>query len=308
MSQATLRIATRKSTLALWQAEHVAARLRDAHRGLRVEIVPMSTRGDERLDAPLARIGGKGLFMKELEKAMIDGLADIAVHSMKDVPAELPEGMLLPVVMERGDPRDAFVSNDCARFEELPDGARVGTSSLRRQCQLMQRRPDLKVSFVRGNVQTRLGKLDGGQFDAIVLACAGLTRLGLAERIREHLDPAISLPAIGQGTVGIECLADDTATQALLAPLNHAQTWTRTLAERALNARLQGSCQVPIGGYAELDGDRLHLRGLVGSPDGRQVVKGEISGDADQAEQLGTRLAEDLLARGAGDILAQLEQ
>lgn len=302
----TIRIATRKSPLAMWQAEHVADALRAAHPGLQVEILGMSTQGDKILDTPLAKIGGKGLFVKELEARMLAGEADIAVHSMKDVPVTLPEGLHLPVIMEREDPRDAFVSNRYATLDQLPEGAVVGTSSLRRQCQLAERRPDLRIESLRGNVNTRLRKLDEGEYDAVILAAAGLIRLGLGDRIRAVLDPGESLPAIGQGAVGIECRRNDTRVNALLAPLHHADTADRVRAERAMNARLEGGCQVPIGGHAVLEGDQLWLRGLVGTVDGSQVVRAEIRGPRGEAQALGTTLAEELLAAGAERILREL--
>ncbi len=306
MSTDLIRIATRKSPLAMWQAEHVAAALKAAHPGIRVELLGMSTQGDKILDTPLAKIGGKGLFVKELEQGMLEGSADIAVHSMKDVPVELPQGLHLPVIMEREDPRDAFVSNDYASLDELPRGARVGTSSLRRQCQLMARRPDLELLPLRGNVNTRLRKLDEGEYDAIILAAAGLIRLEFGGRIRAFIEPEQSLPAIGQGAVGIECRADDERVNALIAPLHHADTASRVLAERAMNNRLEGGCQVPIAGHALLEGDELWLRGLVGSVDGKVIVRGEIRGHRDQAETLGVTLAERLLADGADEILKSL--
>ncbi|RMG36924.1 MAG: hydroxymethylbilane synthase [Gammaproteobacteria bacterium] len=302
----TIRIATRKSPLAMWQAEHVAEALRAAHPGLQVEILGMSTQGDKILDTPLAKIGGKGLFVKELEARMLAGEADIAVHSMKDVPVTLPEGLHLPVIMQREDPRDAFVSNHFPTFEALPEGAVVGTSSLRRQCQLADRRPDLQIRSLRGNVNTRLRKLDEGEYDAVILAAAGLIRLGFGERIRTTLDPAESLPAIGQGAVGIECRSDDDRINALLTPLHHPDTADRVRAERALNARLEGGCQVPIGGHAVLEGDQLWLRGLVGTVDGSEIVRGEIRGPREEATALGTALAEELLANGAAEILQAL--
>ena len=304
----TIRIATRKSPLALWQAEHVAALLRDAHPGLEVELVPLSTRGDEILDSPLSRIGGKGLFIKELEVAMLDGRADIAVHSMKDVPAQMPEGFSLAAVLERGDPCDAFVSNKYKGIDELPEGAVIGSSSLRRQCQLRANRPDLLVTTLRGNVQTRLRKLDEGQYDAIILAAAGLARLEMHERIASRLTPEQSLPAIGQGTLGIECREDADDLVAAVQPLVDSQADIVTRAERALNARLQGGCDVPVAGYAVLDGDQLWLRGLVGFPDGSEVIRGETSGSAGDAESLGKSLADDMLGRGAGEILARLRE
>jgi len=304
----SVRIATRKSPLALWQAEHVALALRRAHAGILVEIVGMSTRGDKILDAPLAKIGGKGLFVKELEQGMLEGRADIAVHSMKDVPADFPEGLHLATIMEREDPRDAFVSNRYSSLSDLPTGARVGTSSLRRACQLAERRPDLRIEPLRGNVNTRLGRLDAGDYDAVVLAAAGLSRLGFAERIRARLDPEESLPAIGQGAIGIECRTDDERVQELLAPLNHAPTVDRVTAERALNERLMGGCQVPIAGHAILEDDGLYLRGLVGTPDGKRVLRGERRGPRIKAEELGSGLALDLIEKGAGEILDALRE
>ncbi|MCB1737783.1 MAG: hydroxymethylbilane synthase, partial [Gammaproteobacteria bacterium] len=250
--------------------------------------------------------GGKGLFVKELEVGMLEGIADIAVHSMKDVPMEFPDGLHLAVVLEREDPRDAFVSNSIADFDSLPQNARVGTSSLRRQCQLMERRPDLEILTLRGNVNTRLAKLDAGDFDAIILAAAGLKRLGFADRITAEITPEQSLPAIAQGAIGIECRSDDARVNGLLACLDHPDTHTRVRAERAMNERLHGGCQVPIAGYATLDGDQIHLRGLVGRPDGSHVIRGEIHGAARDAVTLGQALADDLLARGAGAILAEL--
>lgn len=306
MTRNVIRIATRSSKLALWQAEYVQKRLEALHDGLCVELVSIKTRGDKILDSPLAKIGGKGLFVKELEEAMTDGRADIAVHSMKDVPMELPEGFALPVICERHDPRDAFVSNHHESLAGLPEGAHVGTSSLRRQAQLMANRPDLKVSSLRGNVQTRLGKLDAGDFDAILLASAGLKRLGLDERIRYDMPPEESLPAVGQGAVGIECREDDEATMALLAPLTDADTWDRVTCERAMNRRLEGGCQVPIAGYAELEGDSLWLRGLVASEDGRRVLRVEGRAPRGEGAELGTRLGQELLDKGAGEILAEV--
>lgn len=306
MSEQHIRIATRKSPLAMWQAEHVAKALRQAHPGLEVEILGMSTQGDKILDTPLAKIGGKGLFVKELEERMLSGDADIAVHSMKDVPVELPEGLHLSVILEREDPRDAFVSNHHASLVALPEGARVGTSSLRRQCQLTDRRPDLQIIPLRGNVNTRLRKLDEGDYDAIILASAGLLRLGFAERIRDFIPTDDSLPAIGQGAIGIECRRDDARVNALLQPLHHATTAARIRAERAMNHRLEGGCQVPIGGHATLNEGELQLRGLVGTVDGSEIVRAEIKGPEADAERLGTALAEELLEHGAGRILREL--
>ncbi|WP_326838350.1 hydroxymethylbilane synthase [Halomonas sp. 328] len=304
----TLRIATRKSLLALWQAEHVRDRLQAIHPGLEVELVAMSTRGDQILDAPLAKVGGKGLFVKELEEAMLDGRADIAVHSMKDVPMHFPEGLGLSVILAGAEPTDAFVSNQYASLDELPEGSRIGTSSLRRGLQMKEARPDLEILNLRGNVQTRLGKLDAGEFDAIILATSGLRRLGLGERIAMELPPEVCLPACGQGALGIECRTHDADLVALLAPLDDAETATRVRAERAMNTRLEGGCQVPIGGHAILedDGRTLWLRALVGSPDGTRVLRAEGRGSAFEPETLGIRVAEDLLAQGAGEILAEV--
>lgn len=306
MKTSVLRIATRKSQLALWQAEYVASMLTRAHPGLAVELVKMTTQGDKILDTPLAKVGGKGLFVKELEQGLLAGDADIAVHSMKDVPVELPPGLHLPVICPREDPRDAFVSNTYSALEDLPQGARVGTSSLRRQCQLRALRPDLEIRDLRGNVNSRLQKLDDDHYDAIILAAAGLKRLGFEDRIREPLAPEVSLPAIGQGAVGIECRAEDARVNELLAPLHDQATATRVRAERAMNARLQGGCQVPIAGFAVVEHGVLLLRGLVGEPDGSHIVQGEIAGPPENAEELGRVLAEDLLSRGAGRILDAL--
>ncbi|KRW74280.1 porphobilinogen deaminase [Pseudomonas sp. TTU2014-096BSC] len=298
-----IRIATRKSALALWQAEYVKARLEASHPGLVVSLVPMVSRGDKLLDAPLAKIGGKGLFVKELETALMENEADIAVHSMKDVPMEFPAGLGLYCICEREDPRDAFVSNRYDSLDALPPGSVVGTSSLRRQAQLLARRPDLKIQFLRGNVNTRLAKLDAGEYDAIILAAAGLIRLGFGERIRSSIGVDESLPAGGQGAVGIECRTDDAELHQLLACLNDPQTATRVTAERALNRHLNGGCQVPIACYAVLEGDQLWLRGLVGQPDGTQLLRAEGRAPAGQAEALGVQVAEALLAQGAAQIL-----
>lgn len=306
MAKSVIRIATRKSPLALWQAEHVRDRLLAAHQDIDVELITMSTQGDKILDTPLAKIGGKGLFVKELEQAMFDGRADIAVHSMKDVPVELPEGLHLAVILQREEPRDAFVSNRYASFDDLPVGACVGTSSLRRQAQLKATRPDFDIQNLRGNVGTRLAKLDDGQFDAIILASAGLIRLGNEQRIRQRLATTLCLPAIGQGAVGIECRRDDSEINARLSVLNDRDTRVCVTAERALNHRLEGGCQVPIAGFAELDGEEIRLRGLVGRVDGSEIVRGEIRGPHDKAEQLGITLAEDLLSRGAAEILNEV--
>ncbi len=304
--RSTIRIATRKSPLALWQAHFVQSRLQQLYPQLRVELLPMSTKGDKILDSPLAKVGGKGLFVKELEQAILAGDADIAVHSMKDVPVEFPDGLGLSIICERDDPRDAFVSSRFSSMAELPAGSRVGTSSLRRQCQLRASRPDLQILDLRGNVNSRLAKLDAGEYDAILLAAAGLKRLGLQARITTLLPPEQSLPANGQGAVGIECCLDDDELLTLLAPLEHGPTRQRVLAERAMNRALQGGCQVPIGAYAELEGDQLWLRGLVGSPDGRQILRAERRGPACAPETLGQTLAEQLLAQGAARLLTEV--
>lgn len=301
-----LRIATRSSPLALWQAEHVAARLEALHPQIKVALVTMKTRGDKMLDAPLAKVGGKGLFVKELETALLDGSADIAVHSMKDVPMEFPEGLGLGVICEREDPSDAFVSNRFSSLEQLPAGSVVGTSSLRRECQLRARRPDLEVKFLRGNVNTRLRKLDEGEYDAIILASAGLIRLGFAGRIADSIRVEDSLPAGGQGAVGIELRSNDSETLALLQVVHHEDTARRVIAERAMNHRLQGGCQVPIACFAQYRGDQLWLRGLVGRPDGSEILRAEGEAAPADAEQLGFAVAEALLAQGAGEILAEV--
>ncbi|ENM5895571.1 hydroxymethylbilane synthase [Vibrio mimicus] len=306
MTETPIRIATRQSPLALWQANYVKDALMAAHPGLKVELVTMVTRGDVILDTPLAKVGGKGLFVKELEVAMLEGRADLAVHSMKDVPVDFPQGLGLVTICEREDPRDAFVSNTYAKIDDLPSGAVVGTCSLRRQCQLKAARPDLVIKELRGNVGTRLSKLDAGEYDAIILAAAGLKRLGLESRIRNFIEPEQSLPAVGQGAVGIECRLDDQRVRELLAPLNHTDTADRVRCERAMNLTLQGGCQVPIGSYALLDGDEIWLRALVGEPDGSQIVRGEIRGPRSEAEQLGITLAEQLLGQGAKEILERL--
>ncbi|RAJ96421.1 hydroxymethylbilane synthase [Aliidiomarina maris] len=300
----TLTIATRKSALALWQAEHIKARLEALHPQLAVTLLPMSTRGDVILDTPLAKIGGKGLFVKELEVAMLEGRADIAVHSMKDLPVDFPPGLELFTICEREDPTDAFVSNHYAQLADMPAGAVVGTCSLRRKSQIAEQFPDLVIKDLRGNVQTRLRKLDDGEFDAIILATSGLVRLELDERIRLRLPPEQSLPANGQGALGIECRSDDARVKALLKPLEHEETRVCVLAERAMNRRLEGGCQVPIGAFAQLQGEQIFLRGLVGSTDGKLIIRGEQTGSQSDPEAIGIALAEDLLARGAGDILA----
>ncbi|MCK3657824.1 hydroxymethylbilane synthase [Pasteurellaceae bacterium Pebbles2] len=304
----TLKIATRQSPLALWQANYVKDRLQSLYLELNIELVKMVTKGDVILDTPLAKIGGKGLFVKELENALLNGEADIAVHSMKDVPMQFPDGLGLSVICPREDPRDAFVSNKYRTLDELPQGAVVGTSSLRRQCQLKNLRPDLQIHSLRGNVGTRLSKLDNGDYDAIILAAAGLIRLGLNERIASFIDVSTSLPAAGQGAVGIECRIDDERVQNLLAPLADAETTACVLAERAMNNRLQGGCQVPIGGFAVQQNGELYLRALVGALDGSQIIRAEGKSAVENAEVLGKQIAERLLQQGADKILAEVYQ
>jgi hydroxymethylbilane synthase len=300
-----LRIATRQSALALWQANHVAARLRTAHAGLAIELVPLSTRGDQILDQPLAAIGGKGLFLKELEVAMLDGHADIAVHSLKDVPMELEAEFALGAVLERADPADAFVSARFERLDQLPHGARVGTSSLRRQAQLRALRPDLEISDLRGNVGTRLAKLDAGNYDAVILACAGLERLGEGSRIRSRLQPPQWLPAAAQGAIAIEYRAGDERVGALLQPLDDPETTVCVTAERALTRHLQGSCQVPIAAWCVHTEAGLHLSGLVGDAATGKLLRGDGAGAADAPDALGHAVAEKLLALGAGKLLGR---
>ena len=302
----SVKIATRQSPLALWQAEHIKAQLQRLHPGLDVELVTFVTQGDKILDTPLAKIGGKGLFVKELENALLDGRADLAVHSMKDVPMELPEGLTLAVICEREDPADAFVSNTYAQLDDLPQGATLGTSSLRRKCQIQAYRPDLNIIDLRGNVGTRLSKLDAGQYDAIILAAAGLKRLGLQARIRETLLTSLSLPAVGQGALGLECRQGDQRILDLIQPLSDGATEICVRAERAFNQRLQGGCQVPIAGFATLTQHTLYMQGRVGSVDGHELLKAEIHGDAAEAEALGSQLADELLAQGADRLLAAL--
>jgi hydroxymethylbilane synthase len=305
-TKATLRIATRKSQLALWQAEHVASLLRSAHAGLEVELVPMSTKGDRIQDRSLAAIGGKGLFIKELETALEEHRADIAVHSMKDVPGDLPERLLIAAVLPRADPRDALLAAHVARLEDLPQGARVGTSSLRRQAQLLAARPDLKIEALRGNVDTRVRRLDNGDLDAIILACAGLVRLRLESRITARLDVSACLPAVGQGIIGVECREDDASTRSLLRVLEDTPARTAMDAERAFAGRLGGSCQSPIAAYATLERNRLTLHGLVAEPDGSRLLRDSITGDAQNPGRLGEQLADRVLAAGAGALLERL--
>ena len=308
MTPAPLRIATRKSPLALWQAEHVALRLRAAHPGTEVVLLPMSTKGDQIQDRSLAAIGGKGLFIKELEIALEEHRADLAVHSMKDVPADLPAQFTIGAVLERADPRDALVAPRARSLEELPSGARVGTSSLRRRAQLLGLRPDLRIEALRGNLHTRIRRLDEDSLDAIVLACAGLARLGWEQRIAARLPLEVSLPAVGQGAIGVECRAGDTAVLERLAALEHAPTRVAVDAERAFSRRLGGSCQSPVAAHATLDGGRLALHGLVASPDGRRMLRDAQIGAAGAAAALGETLAQRMLAAGAREILATLAE
>lgn len=306
MTQRVIRIATRRSQLALWQANHVARLINDTFPELSTELVKLTTQGDKILDSPLAKIGGKGLFVKELEKAMLDQDADIAVHSMKDVPVDFPQGLQLTCVLKREDPTDAFVSDTYSNLDQLPDNAVIGTSSLRRQSQLLAKNPGYAIHSLRGNVNTRLNKLDEGQYDAIILASAGLKRLGLEHRITQQLTPQTSLPAIGQGAIGIESRIDDIELNQKLKQLSDYETTICIEAERALNAGLNGGCQVPIGGFAETIDGSLNLTGMVATPDGQQFIKSSIQGTPDTAARLGQQVAEDLLAKGADSILAAL--
>jgi hydroxymethylbilane synthase len=301
-----LVIASRESALALWQARHIQARLLELYPDTKVEILGMTTTGDQILDSPLARIGGKGLFVKELEQALADGRADLAVHSMKDVPMHLPEGFALVATGEREDPRDAFVSSRYERLEDLPPGSVVGTSSLRRQSQIQARLPHLKIESLRGNLQTRLRKLDEGQYAAIILAAAGLKRLGLESRITQLIGPEQSIPAVGQGALGIEIRDDRNDMRALLAPLNHPETAACVEAERAMSRALAGSCTVPLGAFARISGNQLHIIGFVASVDGGEMVREEVQGAPSHADALGKALAHKLVARGADRILAAL--
>lgn len=307
MTAHTLRIGTRASRLALWQAEWVQQQLEQLHPGLTVSLVPITTKGDKILDVPLAKVGGKGLFVKELEEALYDGSVDLAVHSMKDVPSVLPPGLILPCIPLREDPRDALVTPDARGFAQLPQGARIGTSALRRQAQLLHRRPDLTIVSLRGNVETRLRKMDEEGLDGIVLAAAGLKRLGLAERISAYLPTDMSLPAIGQGALGLECRQGDERTLALIAPLHHADTAVAVTAERAFLRRLNGGCQVPLAAHAVVTGDRVNLVGLVAEVDGRRLLKDTFDAPVSEAEVAGRQLAESLLSQGADSILAALD-
>lgn len=299
----TLKIATRKSPLALWQAEYVKAKLEQQHPNLKIELVKMMTKGDQILNSSLSKIGGKGLFIKELEIGMLEGKADIAVHSMKDVPYQIPTGFALGAILKRENPFDAFVSNHFKNIEALPLNSRVGTCSMRRIVQLKAIRPDLEILDLRGNVNTRLKRLDDGEYDAIILACAGLIRLGFADRIKQQISADQSLPAVGQGAVGIEIRENDPAILDLITPLIDEQTTHRIKAERAMNARLEGGCSVPIAGFSTLDGDTITLTGLVGNVESGVILKHEVVGNVDNAEALGEQLADKLIAMGARDIL-----
>jgi hydroxymethylbilane synthase len=301
-----IRIGTRASALALWQAEWVKSELEKKYPGMTVSLTKIKTTGDKILDVPLAQVGGKGLFVKEIEEAMLAHEIDIAVHSMKDVPTMFPDGLHLSCITKREDARDALLTRNNMKFKDLPQGATIGTSSLRRQAQLMSVRPDFKIAQLRGNVDTRLRKLKEGQFDAIILAAAGVRRLGLAENVSEYIDPSISLPAIGQGALGIECRVDDRELNDLIAFFNHQDTRTCVTGERALLRRLEGGCQVPIACYGQIVNGKLHLIGLVGSVDGKRIIKETIEGEADKAEKLGVTLAEKLLKQGADVILREV--
>ena len=303
----TLVIASRESPLAMWQALHIQSRLQTLYPNTTVKILGMTTTGDQILDTPLAKVGGKGLFVKELEMALADGRADLAVHSMKDVPMNLPDGFMMAATGEREDPRDAFVSNNFTSLEDLPVGSIVGTSSLRRQSQLQARLPHLKIESLRGNLQTRLRKLDEGQYDAIILAAAGLIRLGLSARIRSVISPELSIPAVGQGALGIEINANRPDLLDILAPLNHPNTQVCVEAERAMSRALAGSCTVPLGAYATCEAEQIHITGFVASVDGKQMLIESASGHRSQADALGQKLAKQLLAKGANEILSALD-
>ncbi len=305
-SRSKLVIATRASPLALWQAEHVASELRRLHSSLEVTLLEMTTRADKMLDTPLSKVGGKGLFVKELEQGLLDGRADLAVHSLKDVPMEFPAGLELALVMAREDPRDAFVSNQFGSLDAMPAGALVGTSSLRRQAQILEGFSHLRVEWLRGNVNTRLAKLDAGNYDAIILAAAGLQRLGMEARIASAIEPEVCLPAIGQGILGIEIRCDDDRTRELIEPLTDPNTTLVARAERAVNRALNGGCHVPIASYAQLQMSQIYLRGLVGEPDGSRILRAELRGNSADGEKLGIELAQQLLDQGAEQILAKL--
>ena len=302
-----LRIATRKSPLALWQAEEVSRRLKSFHPDLEIELVPMTTKGDQILNSPLSKVGGKGLFVKELEVAMLEGRADIAVHSMKDVPMEFPEGLQLSAVLERDDPRDAFISDKYNSLDELPDGAILGTSSLRRQTIIKSTYPNLEIKMLRGNINTRIAKLEAGEYDAIILAASGLKRMGFDERITAIIEPEVMLPAVGQGALGIEGRSNDAEVDAILAPLRDKETTLRLTTERAMNNRLNGGCQVPVAGYSEVNGDQITLRGLIGFTDGSTIYRSEKSAATNNAESLGIAVAEELMAQGGDKVLESLD-
>ena len=299
----TIRIGTRKSQLALWQAYYVKDQLLACHKDIRIEIVEIVSQGDKTLDIPLSLVGGKGLFLKELEQSLLDLETDIAVHSMKDVTVNLPDGLEIAVICASADPRDVFVSNHYSAIEQVPKGGVIGSCSLRRRCQIQAAFPHLEVRNLRGHVNTRLGRLDDGQYDALILAAAGLIRLEFHQRISQYLDTAICLPAVGQGAVGIECRKDDADIKALLAPLGDPETTIRISAERTVNERLGGGCHVPIAVFAEVEGDQMKLRGLVGELDGSEILRAETTGAAFEAVALGNRVADELLGQGAKDIL-----
>lgn len=301
-----IRIATRQSPLALWQAEFIKKQLQDLHPDLSVELIGLTTKGDQILNVTLSKVGGKGLFVKELERAMLNDEADIAVHSMKDVPSEFPDGLCLPVICERADPADAFVSQYHESLMALPEGSVVGTSSLRRESQLRHARPDLNIQPLRGNVNTRLAKLDAGEYDAICLAAIGLTRLEFSDRIRERFESSLCLPAVGQGALGIECRADDSAIMELIAPLKHVPSWQCVMAERQMNHLLGGSCQIPIAAFASIENGQMSIEGMVGRPDGKHIIRHTASGHADDYSALGSEIATALNEKGAGAILESL--
>jgi len=301
-----LRIATRKSPLALWQAEHIKQKLQTHHPELQIELLGLTTEGDQHLDSSLQKAGGKGLFVKELEKALLDQRADIAVHSMKDVPMDFPAGLILPVICEREDPRDVLVANQYQTLQQLPQGATIGSSSLRRQCQIKALRPDLKIELLRGNVNTRIDKLDAGKYDAIILAAAGLIRLQMANRITAYLPPQQCLPAAGQGALGIECRQDDQRILDLITPLTDLPSYHCVTTERAMTKRLGSGCEVPVAAYATLENNHITLRGLVGKPDGSLLLHVEVSGNIHDAEKIGITAAENLLAQGAEEILSNV--
>ncbi len=306
MKKEKLTIATRGSMLALWQANHTKNAIEKEHPGITVELLKIKTTGDKILDVPLAQVGGKGLFVKEIEEALLDGRANLAVHSLKDVPTEFPDGLGLTAITEREDPRDCLISHNNLSLDKLPKGAKIGSSSLRRKCQLLKKRPDLNIADLRGNLDTRIKKVEAGEYDAIILAAAGMRRLGWEERMTEYIEPDVMLPAIGQGALGIETKLDDDVTIQLIGFLNHEATSAAVRAERALLKHLEGGCQVPIAAHGVIDGTTMKLRGLVGSVDGKTIISDELSGDMEKAEGLGVQLAEMLLDQGAGEILEEV--